>query len=189
MSNPAKLDLAGDGFLVLVDLLDTAKSNGFPSEVPAPIDDQFSQVARTYRKADPALRQQVRDQIPSEYWHALLELGDRCAEWAMVDKDPAHIEDGLTAYCLEDLRGDQHENLAHLSTLWYATKKLRADGMNLFNQIARVGSPHVLQDLSDFAARPEDAKSPRSMGLESYEVGGHTRFRPRREHGPKAEHK
>ena len=86
----------------LVDLLEAAKA-GLPEEVPSPLDDRFSEIARAYRKADPALRQQVREQIPTEYWLPLLQLGDRCAEWALVDKDPKHLEDGLTAYCLEDL--------------------------------------------------------------------------------------
>jgi hypothetical protein len=186
MTTPGKLDLAGDGFFVLVDLLDTAKKGGFPANVPAPLDDQFSQIARTYRKADPATRQQVRELLPMEYWAPLLELGDRCAEWAMVDHDPTHLEDGLTAFCLEDFRGEEHENFVHLSTIWYAAKKLHADGMGLFNQIGRLGSPHGLQEMSNFSARPDDAKSPFSMGLETYEEGGHTRFRPRRPKAGKA---
>jgi hypothetical protein len=40
-----------------------------------------------------------------------------------------------------------------------------------------------LQELSNFSARPEDAKSPWSMGLEKYEEGGHVRFRRRRTKG------
>jgi hypothetical protein len=35
-----------------------------PAEVPAPLDNRFSEIARAYRKADPTLRQQVREQIP-----------------------------------------------------------------------------------------------------------------------------
>src|SRR5919204_4752498 len=89
MATAARLDLAGDGFFCLVDLLEAAKA-GFPEAIPAPVDEQFSDIARAYRKADPALRQQVRDQIPMEYWQPLLVLGDRCAEWALDDKDPAH---------------------------------------------------------------------------------------------------
>ena len=125
MTTAGKLDLAGDGFFVLVDLLEEAKA-GLPEEVPSPLDDRFSEIARAYRKADPALRRQVREQIPMEYWLPLLQLGDRCAEWALVDKDPKHLEDGLTAYCLEDCRFDTHENLVHLSRLWYAGKTLHA---------------------------------------------------------------
>ena len=102
MATAGKVDLAGDGFFVLVDLLEEAKV-GLPDEVPSPLDDRFSEIASAYRKADPALRRQVREQIPAEYWLPLLQLSDRCAEWALVDKDPRHIEDGLTAYCLEDL--------------------------------------------------------------------------------------
>jgi hypothetical protein len=179
------LDLSGDGFFHLVDILDAAKA-GLPTEVPAPLDDQFREVARAYRKADPVLRQQVRDQIPMEYWRPLLELGDRCAEWALVDKDPSHIEDGLTAYCLEDFRFDEHEHLVHLSRLWYAAKTLHADDIGLFSQVGRYGSPRGMQELSDFSARPTDHKSPWSMGLETYEEGGHTRFRPRRPKASKA---
>ena len=186
MTTSGKLDLAGDGFFAFVDLLEAARKDGFPAQVPAPLDSEFSAIAATYRKADASLRQQVREQIPSEYWPSLLALGDRCAEWAMVDKDPRHIEDGLTAYCLEDFRGDEHENLVHLSRLWYAAKKLHADTAGLFNQIGRLGSPHGLQELSNFSARPEEAKSPWSMGLETYEEGGHTRFRPRRAKPAKA---
>ena len=125
MTTAGKLDLAGDGFFVLVDLLEAAKA-GLPEEVPSPMDDRFSEIARAYRKADPALRQQVREQIPTEYWLPLLQLGDRCAEWALVDKDPKHLEDGLTAYCLEDFRFDAQENLVHLSRLWHAGKTLHA---------------------------------------------------------------
>jgi hypothetical protein len=186
MATAGKLDLAGDGFFLLVDLLDTARTSGFPAEVPAPPDVAFSEIVRTYRRADPALRQQVREQIPTEYLSPLLELGDRCAEWAMADKDPKHLEDGLTAYCLEDFRGEAHENFVHLSRLWYAGKKLHADNAGLFNEIGRLGSAHGLQELSNFSARPDDAKSPWSMGLETYEEGGHTRFRPRRPKAPKA---
>lgn len=174
-----KVDLAGDGFFVLVDLLESAKA-GLPVEVPAPLDEGFSEIARAYRKADPALRQQVREQIPKEYWLPLLQLGDRCAEWALVDKDPTHLEDGLTAYCLEDFRFDAVQNLAHLSRLHYAGKTMHADTTALFNQIGRFASPRGLQELSNFSARPEDAKSPFSMGLEKYQEDGHTRFRPRR---------
>jgi len=179
MTTPGKLDLAGDGFFSLVDLLEAARS-GLPEQVPSEVDDRFSELARAYRKADPQLRQQVRDQIPPEYWLPLLELGDRCAEWALVDKDERHIEDGLTAYCIEDFRFDSHENLVHLSRLWYAGKTLHADTVGLFMQVGRLGSQHGLQEMSDFSARPEDAKSPRSMGLETYQDHGHTRFRPRR---------
>jgi hypothetical protein len=175
-------DLAGDGFFSLVDLLDEAKA-GFPPQVPAAMDTRFHELAQAYRKASPALRQQVRDQIPAEYWLPLLGFGDRCAEWAMVDKDPVHIEDGLTAFCLEDFRFDAHENLVHLSMLWHATKTLHAEALGLFDQIGRFGSPHGLQELSNFFARPEASKSPWSMGLETYDDHGHTRFRPRR---PKA---
>ena len=184
----ALLDLAGDGFFTLVDLLDAAKA-GFPAEIPAPIDTRFHEIASAYRKADPALRQQVRDQIPTEYWQPLLGICDRCAEWAMVDKDPVHIEDGLTAFCLEDFRFDPKENFVHLSMLWYAAKTLHADTVGLFNQIGRYGSPHGLQELSDFSARPEDAKSPWSMGLETYQEAGHTRFRARRPKAAKTPHK
>jgi hypothetical protein len=176
-------DLAGDGFFSLVDLLDEAKA-GFPPQVPAPLDARFHELAEAYRKADPALRQQVRDQIPSEYWAPLLGFCDRCAEWAMADKDPVHIQDGLTAFCLEDFRVDAHENEVHLSMLWYATKALHADTVSMFNEIGRFGSQHGLQELSNFSARPDDAKSPRSMGLETYQEQGHTRFRPRRAKAP-----
>jgi hypothetical protein len=186
MATSGKLDLAGDGFFHLVDLLDAAKRGGFPEQVPAPLDAEFSEIARTYRKADPALRQQVRDQIPMEYWSPLLEFGDRCAEWAMADKNPEHIEDGLTAYCLEDFRGEEHENFVHLSRLWYAAKKLHADDVGLFNQVGRLGSSHGLQELSNFSARPDEAKSPFGMGLETYEMAGHIRFRPRRAKADKA---
>jgi hypothetical protein len=179
MATAGKLDLGGDGFLSFVDLLEAARS-GLPEQIPSEVDDRFSEIARAYRKADPALRQQVRDQIPGEYWLPLLELGDRCAEWAMVDKDPRHLEDGLTAYCLEDFRFDSHENLVHLSRLWYAGKTLHADTAGLFSQVGRLGSLHGLQELSNFSARPEEAKSPWSMGLETYQDHGHTRFRPRR---------
>ena len=178
----AKLDLAGEGFFHLVDLLELAKAD-LPEEVPAPLDTEFSEVARAYRKADPALRQQVREQIPNEYWLPLLKLADRCAEWALADKNPAHIEDGLTAYCLEDFRLDERENLLHLSLLWYAGKALHADSALLFNQVGRYGSAHGLQALSGFSARPDEAKSPWSMGLETYEQAGHTRFRARRPKG------
>jgi hypothetical protein len=180
----AKLDLGGDGFFHLVDLLESAKA-GLPDQVPAALDREFSEIARAYRKADPPLRQQVRDQIPNEYWLPLLKLADRCAEWALLDKDPVHIEDGLTAYCLEDFRFDERENLVHLSMLWYAGKILHADAAMLFNQVGRYGSSHGLQELSGFSARPEDAKSPWSMGLETYEEAGHTRFRVRRPKGAK----
>jgi hypothetical protein len=180
----SKLDLAGDGFFVLVDLLESAKA-GLPGEVPSELDGRFSEIARAYRKAEPALRQQVREQIPMEYWLPLLQLGDRCAEWAMVDKDQRHLEDGLTAYCLEDFHLDAHENLLHLTRLWYAGKTLHANTAVLFNEVGRCGSQHALQELSDFSARPEDAKSPWSMGLETYQEGGHTRFRARRAKGAK----
>jgi len=183
MMTAGKVDLAGDGFFVLVDILEDAKA-GLPPQVPSPLDDRFSAIARAYRKADPALRQQVREQIPAEYWLPLLQLGDRCAEWALVDKDPKHLEDGLTAYCIEDFRFDAHENLIHLSRLWYAGKTLHADTTAIFYQIGQCASPTGLQELSDFSARPEDAKSPWSMGLETYQEGGHTRFRPRRPKGP-----
>jgi hypothetical protein len=182
MTTAGKVDLAGDGFFVLVDLLEAAKA-GLPDEVPSALDDQFSEIASAYRKADPALRQQLREQIPTEYWLPLLQLGDRCAEWALFDKDPRHIEDGLTAYCLEDFRFDAHENLVHLSRLWYAGKTLHADTMGIFSQVGQFASPHGLQELSNFSARPEEAKSPRSMGLETYQEGGHVRFRPRRPKG------
>ena len=182
MTTPGKLDLRGDGLFRLVDLLEAARS-GLPEQVPSEVDDQFSELARAYRTADPELRQQVREQIPSEYWLPLLQLGDRCAEWALADKDPKHLEDGLTAYCLEDFRFDSHENLVHLSRLWYAGKTLHADPARLFSQVGRLGSQQGLQELSNFSARPEDAKSPWSMGLETYQDHGHTRFRPRR---PKA---
>lgn len=188
MATAGKLDLGGDGFFVLVDLLDAAKA-GLPTEVPTAVDEGFAEIARAYRKADVGLRQQIRDQIPEEYWLPLLELGDRCAEWALVDKDERHLEDGLTAYCLEDFRFDSRQNLLHLSRLWYAAKTLHADGAGLFNQIGRYGSQHGLQELSDFSARPEDAKSPWSMGLEKYVEGGHTRFRPRHAKAGKADPK
>jgi hypothetical protein len=184
----AKVDLAGDGFFQLVDLLESAKA-GLPEQVPAALDSEFSEIARAYRKADPTLRQQVRDQIPNEYWLPLLKLADRCAEWALADKNAAHIEDGLTAYCLEDFRFDEHENLVHLSMLWYAGKILHTDSAMLFNQIGRYGSSRGLQELSGFSARPEEAKSPWSMGLEAYEKDGHTRFRLRRPKGAKAPEK
>ena len=177
MTTAGKVDLAGDGFFVLVDLLEAAKA-GLPDEVPSPLDDRFSEIASAYRKADPALRQQVREQIPAEYWLPLLQLSDRCAEWALVDKDPRHLEDGLTAYCLEDFRFDAHENLVHLSRLWYAGKTLHADTMGIFNQVGRCGSPHGLQELSNFSARPEEAKSPRSMGLENIRKGATSAFAP-----------
>jgi len=182
MTTAGKIDLAGDGFFELVDLLDAAKA-GLPPEVPSPVDDRFRDVARAYRQAAPALRQQVREQITTEYWLPLLQLGDRCAEWALVDKDPKHLEDGLTAYCLEDFRFEAHENLVHLSRLWDAGKTLHADPMGIFNRVGQCASPQGLQALSDFAVRPEDAKSPWSMGLEKYQEGGHTRFRPRRVKG------
>ena len=184
MTTAGKLDLAGDGFFSLVDLLEAAKA-GLPQEVPAELDVRFSEIAFAYRQADPALRQQVREQIPMEYWLPLLQLGDRCAEWLLVDKDPKHLEDGLTAYCLEDFRSDSHEDLVHLSRLWYAGKILHADTAGLFNQVGRFGSEHGLQELSNFSARPEDAKSPWSMGLETYEAGGHIRFRERKPKAPK----
>jgi hypothetical protein len=182
MTTPGKLDLRGDGLFRLVDVLEATKS-GLPDQVPSEVDDQFREIAQAYRAADPDLRQQVREQIPSEYWLPLLELGDRCAEWAMVDKDPKHIEDGLTAYCIEDFRFDSHENHVHLSRLWYAGKTLRADPGSLFSQVGRLGSHQGLQELSNFSARPEDAKSPWSMGLETYQDHGHTRFRARRAKG------
>jgi hypothetical protein len=185
MATAAKLDLAGDGFFSLVDLLEAVKG-GLPDQVPSELDDRFRELASAYRNASPALRQQVREQIPTEYWLPLLQLGDRCAEWALVDKDPQHLEDGLTAYCLEDFRFDSHENLVHLSRLWYAGKTLHANTADLFNKVGRLGSPHGLQELSNFSARPEEAKSPWSMGLETYQEGGHVRFRARRPKAAKA---
>jgi len=185
MTTAGKVDLAGDGFFVLVDLLEEARA-GAPEAVPSPLDDRFKEIAGAYRKAEPALRRQVREQIPREYWLPLLQLGDRCAEWSLVDKDPTHIEDGLTAYCLEDCRFDPQQNLVHLSRLWHAGKTLHLDIGAIFNQVGQCGSPQGLQELSNFAARPEDAKSPWSMGLESYQEGGHIHFRPRHPKGTSA---
>src|SRR2546423_9742073 len=146
-----RLDLAGDGFFHLVDLLETAKA-GLPAEVPAAVDSEFSEIARAYGNSASTLRQQVRDQIPMEYWVPLLELGDRCAEWALADKAPVHIEDGLTAHCLEDFRLESHEEPSHLSRLWYAAKALHTDMTGLFSEVGRYGSPHRLQELSEFSA-------------------------------------
>lgn len=179
MKTPGKLDLAGEGFFSLVDLLEAAKT-GLPEEVPSAVDAQFSELARAYRKSDPKLREQVREQIPSEYFQPLLQLSDRCAEWAMADKDPSHLEDGLTAYCLEDARFDSHENLVHLSRIWYAGKTLHANNEALFSEMGRLGGQASLQELSEFAMRSEEEKSPRSMGLEPYQDHGHIRFRPKR---------
>ena len=69
--------------------------------------------------------------------------------------------------------------------MWYAAQKLHVDGTGMFSQIGRFGSTRGLQELSNFAARPDDAKSPWSMGLEAHEEAGHTRFRPRRPHAAK----
>ena len=66
------MNLAGDGFFVLVDLLEAAKA-GLPKEVPSPLDDRFSDIAHAYRKAEAALRQQVREQILRE------STGCRCS--------------------------------------------------------------------------------------------------------------
>src|SRR3954466_12903850 len=178
MTSTGRVDLAGDGFFTLVDLLDVAKA-GFPAAVPAPLDERFSEIALAYRKADAPLRQQVREQIPVEYWSPLLGLGDRCAEWALADRDPRHLEDGLTAYCLEDFRLEARENFVHLSLLWHAAKTLHAETSSLFSEIGRYGSPHGLQELSDFCARPESSKSLWSMGLETYDEHGRRRFRSR----------
>ena len=177
MTSAGKVDLAGDGFFALVDILEAAKA-GLPQDVPSPLDERFSAIARAYRGAEAALRQQVRDQIPREYWLPLLQLGDGCADWALVDRDPTHLEDGLTAYCLEDFRFDAHENLVHLSRLWDAGKTLHADTMGIFNQVGRCASPQGLQHLSNFSARPEDAKSPWSMGLGSIRKGATRAFVP-----------
>jgi len=40
-----KLDLSGDGFFSLVDLLETAKA-GLPEQVPSEVDDRFSELAQ-----------------------------------------------------------------------------------------------------------------------------------------------
>ena len=74
MTTAGKVDLAGDGFFVLVDLLEAAKA-GLPEEVPSPLDDRFSEIASAYRKADPALRQQVREQIPCRVLVAAVAVG------------------------------------------------------------------------------------------------------------------
>jgi hypothetical protein len=57
---------------------------------------------------------------------------------------------------------------------------LHADNAAIFHQVGQCGSQHGLQELSQFSSRPEEAKSPRSMGLEAYQEGGHVHFRPRR---------
>ena len=142
-------------------------------------------MARAYRGAEPVAAAGPRPDSDGVLV-AALATGQRCAEWALVDRDPKHLEDGLTAYCLEDFRLDAHENLVHLSRLWDAGKTLHADTMGIFNQVGRCASPQGLQHLSNFSARPEDAKSPWSMGLEKYQEGGHTRFRPRRAKGTEA---
>ena len=59
MAVAGKVDLAGEGFFVLVDVLEAAKG-GLPEAIPSPLDDRFSELARAYRKAEPSLRQQVR---------------------------------------------------------------------------------------------------------------------------------
>ena len=168
------------GFFVLVDLLEAAKA-GLPQEVPSSMDDRFSEIARAYRKADPALRQQVREQIPREYWLPLLQLGDRLnGPWST--KIPKHLDDGLTAYCLEDFRFDAQENLVHLSRLWDAGRTLHIDTTVIFNQIGQCASPQGLQALSNFRRGRRTRNLPGAWA--SRNIGrGHTRFRPRRPKG------
>jgi hypothetical protein len=60
---------------------------------------------------------------------------------------------------------------------------MHADTTAIFTHVGQCASSRGLQELSNFSARPEDAKSPWSMGLEKYQEGGHTRFRPRHPKG------
>ena len=167
MTTAEKVDLAGDGFFVLVDLLEAAKA-GLPEEVPSALDDQFREMASAYRKAAPAVRQQVRELIPKEYWLPLLQLGDRCAEWAMSDKDPQHLDDGLTAYCIEDFRLDAQENLLHLSPVVRGQDVARRHHREIFNHVGQCASPRGLQELSNCRCPGIRQIAPCITGLEIY---------------------
>lgn len=172
------MDLGVDGFSRLVDLLEKARE-GFPEVLPASLDVEFCEIAEGYRAAPSPLRDQIRDQIPFEYWLPLLSLGDRQLEWALLDRDGLHLTHALIAHCIEDLRFDSRENLIRLAAIWHGAELLELDARRFFLEAGDLGSRKAEEELRDFANRPADERTLRSVGLETYEEGGRVRFRLR----------
>lgn len=173
------LDMRTTGFLRLVDTLEQARS-GLPSTIPAPIDEAFAQVARAYRRSPDNVRREVRDQLTSEYYLPLLALGDRAAEWAAASGDPSHLEDAATAQSLEDNRFDPRENIIHSAVLWHFAKVAGVDPRALFLAATAHASDRTAEAFREFVQRPEDGRSLRSMGLESFQEDGRARVRQRK---------
>ena len=110
-------DLRGTGFAKLVDPLDRARVLTL-GEVPTPADEAFAETAKAYRAAGPELQQEVRELMPTDYGLVLLAFGERAGQWALDTGDTVHLDDALTAHCLEDFRNDPRDNIMHLSFLW-----------------------------------------------------------------------
>jgi len=120
--------------------------------------------ADTYR-LPPLLRGFLRAELARHDPHRVLRLHGIAAGW--------YAGEGRFGEALRHaVAGRDRQRVLELA-------RDHADTVGLFNRVGQLGSPHGLQELSNFSARPEEAKSPRSMGLEKYQEGGHIRFRPR----------
>jgi hypothetical protein len=106
-------DLRGTGFSKLVDLLERARALPL-GEVPTPADEAFAETAKAYRAAGPELQAEIRELLSTDYGLVLLAFGERAGQWALDTGDPVHLDDALTAHCLENFRNDPRDNIRAL---------------------------------------------------------------------------
>ena len=136
--------------------------------LPQPTDDSLRRLCEMYLNSTPAQRVYITLQVDHTSGRALQRFGDTCALTAWKSKSAESIRLGLTAHAVDNLAsGDARDVLIAVTLLFNAAKRIGADAVVLFNEIAEVSPSPIATLLRDYLRRPPELQSLQCMGISS----------------------
>lgn len=131
---------------------------------PSPLDRAITDAIAAYRMLPPQERQSFRDHFGSDHTFTWFVYAIRMATFAVRERAPERVLNGLLALVIEDFKQDWRENLIILSLLHDSARRIGADPCPLFEQASGYAGPAAAQRIQQFAQRSPDLQRIESMG-------------------------
>jgi hypothetical protein len=135
-----------------------------PLPIPQPIDDEITELLRTWAGLDPSERLAASLRVLDNQRFTLTAYSERMASLAVRTRDIEKIFFGLLALGIDGWRNDWRDNVTILSVHHDAAQRLSVVAEPVFERAAALLSPKVATAFAGFLERTPATKSISAMG-------------------------
>jgi hypothetical protein len=144
----------------------------------SPLDVKLTRLCELYRAGGPAERMFMLASVSHSIGSKLQGFGFRMAALAVRSGEVDLVRFGLIAHAIDDLAsGDVRDTLCLLAPLADAARRIGADPVGLFSEVAAIAAPAMAAVLRDYVRNPAGIPSLGSMGFVAVEEAAGIRYR------------